>query len=47
MALPPQRLRPDTSPEYQDPVNHMAQKKREKERKKGREGGREGDYFKK
>ena len=32
--LPPQRLRPDTRPEHQDPVSHMAQKKREKKRKK-------------
>ena len=29
-ALPPQRLRPDTRPEHQDPVSHVAQKKREK-----------------
>ena len=36
-ALLPQRLRPDTWPEHQDPVNHTAQKKREE----GREGGRE------
>ena len=43
-ALPPQRRRPDTRPEHQDPVSHMAQKIREKERKRerGREGGREG-----
>ena len=33
-ALPPQRLRPDTRPEHQDPVIYMAQKKREKKRKK-------------
>ena len=34
-ALPPQRHRPDTWPEHQDPVSHTAQKKREKnERKK-------------
>ena len=33
-ALLPQRLRPDTRPEHQDPVSHMAQKKREKKRKK-------------
>ena len=41
-ALLPQRLRPDTRLEHQDPVSHMAQKKREKkrERKKGRKGGR-------
>ena len=29
LLLPPQRLRPDTRPEHQDPVSHMAQKKRE------------------
>ena len=46
-ALPPQRHRPDTWPEHQDPVSHMAQKKmeekreREEGRKEGREGGRE------
>ena len=34
MAFPPQRLRPDTRLEHQDPVCHMAQKKREKKRKK-------------
>ena len=49
-ALPPQRHRPDTQPEHQDPVSHMAQKKREKkgrrkeerkkERKKERKEGR-------
>ena len=48
-ALPPQRLRPDTRLEHQDPVNHMAQKKRgkkereeerKKERKKERKEGR-------
>ena len=33
-ALPPQRLRPDTQPEHQDPVSHMAQKKRERKKKK-------------
>ena len=33
-ALPPQRLRPDTRLEHQNPVSHMAQKKREKKRKK-------------
>ena len=35
-ALPPQRLRPDSQLEHQDPVSHTAQKKREKkkERKK-------------
>ena len=43
-ALPPQRHKPDTWPEHQDPVSHMAQKKREKERKKERkkEGRKEG-----
>ena len=43
-ALPPQRHRPDTRPEHQDPVSHMGQKKRENKRKKEREreGGREG-----
>ena len=35
-ALPPQRLRPDTQLKHQDPVSHMAQKKREKKRKKER-----------
>ena len=39
-ALPPQRHRPDTQPEYQDPVNHMAQKKREKNERK-KEGKKE------
>ena len=34
LVLPPQRLRPDTRPELQDPVSHTAQKKREKKRKK-------------
>ena len=34
LALPCQWLRHDTRPEYQDPVRHTAQKKREKERKK-------------
>ena len=33
-ALPPQRLMPDTRLEQQDPVSHMAQKKREKKRQK-------------
>ena len=33
-ALPPQRHRPDTRSEPQDPVSHTAQKKREKKRKK-------------
>ena len=32
-ALPPQRHRPDTQLEYQDPVSHIAQKKREKKKK--------------
>ena len=52
-ALPPQRFRPDTQPEHQDPVSHMAQKKREerkkerrkerkKERKERKEGRKEG-----
>ena len=35
-ALPPQRLRSDTRPEHQDPVRHMAQKKREKKREKNK-----------
>ena len=35
-ALPPQRHRPDTRPEQQDPVSHTAQKKREKKKKKGK-----------
>ena len=39
-ALPPQRHRPDTLLEHQDPVSHTAQKKREKERKKERKKGR-------
>ena len=36
VALLPQRLRSDTSPEHQDPLSHTAQKKQEnkKERKK-------------
>ena len=33
LALPPQRLRPDTMPEHQDPVSHTAQKKKEKKKK--------------
>ena len=33
-AVPPQRLRPDIRLECQDPLSHMAQKKREKKRKK-------------
>ena len=49
LALPPQRLRPDTRPEHQDLVSYTAQKKREKkkerkrerERERRREGGRE------
>ena len=36
LALPPQRHRPDTRPEHQDPVSHMAQNKREKKRRKER-----------
>ena len=32
LALPPQSLKPDTRPEHQDPVSHMAQKKREKKK---------------
>ena len=39
--LPPQRLRPDTRPEHQDLVSHIAQKKREKKKERGREGGKE------
>ena len=34
LALPPQRLRPDTQLEHQDPVSHTAQEKREKSEKK-------------
>ena len=37
MHLPPQRHRPDTGLEHQDPVSHTAQKKGRKERKKERE----------
>ena len=37
LALPPQRLRPDTQPEHQDPVCHTAQKKREKKRERTKE----------
>ena len=33
LALPPQRLRPDTWLEHQDPASHTAQKKRKKENK--------------
>ena len=36
LALPPQKLKPDTRPEHQDPVSHTAQKTRE-EKKKERE----------
>ena len=32
-ASPPWRLRLDTRPDHQDPVSHMAQKKREKKKK--------------
>ena len=32
-ALPPQRLRPDTRPECQDPVSHTSQKKKRKKNK--------------
>ena len=35
-ALPPQRHRPDTWLEHQDPVSHMVQKKREEKRKEER-----------
>ena len=34
LALPSQRLRSDTRLEHQDPVSHMAQKKRENKRKR-------------
>ena len=34
LALPPQRLGPDTRPEHQDPVRHISQKKREKKERK-------------
>ena len=37
----PQRHRPDTWLEHQDPVSHRPQKKREKERKKERKKERE------
>ena len=33
LALPPQRQRPDTRLEHQDPVSHTAQRKREKKEK--------------
>ena len=33
-ALPPQRPSPDTRLEHQDPISHVAQKKKEKKRKK-------------
>ena len=33
VALPPQRLRPDTQLERQDPVRYTAQKKRKKRQK--------------
>ena len=32
-ALPPQRLRPNTRLEHQDPASHTAQKKRRREKK--------------
>ena len=38
-ALPPQRHRPDTRLEHQDPVSLVAQKEREKEKKEGRMDG--------
>ena len=40
-ALPPQRLRPDTRLEHQDPVSHTAQKKREKKREREKERKKE------
>ena len=40
-AVPPQRHRPDTRPEDQDPVSHKSQKKREKKKKRKRERERE------
>ena len=33
-ALPPQRHRPGTQPEHQEPVIHTAQKKKEKKESK-------------
>ena len=39
-ALPRQSHRSDTWQEHQDPISHMAQKKREEGRKGGREEGR-------
>ena len=44
-GFPPQRLRPDTWPEHQDPVSHTALKKRErkKERERERERRRLGE----
>ena len=39
--IPPQRHRPDTWLEHQDPASHTAQNKREKERKKERKKERE------
>ena len=33
LALPPQRLRPDSRLEHQDPVSHTAPKKREDKKK--------------
>ena len=47
-TLPPQRLGPDTWLEHQDPVSHMAQKKREKkkERKKERKKAKENKIIK-
>ena len=33
LALPAQRLRPDTQAEHHDPVRHTAQKKTEKKKK--------------
>ena len=45
-ALPPQRQRPDTWPEHQDPLSHTAQKKRD-ERKKERKKERKEERKKK
>ena len=40
-AVPPESVRPDTRPEHQDPVSHMAEKKREKKKKRKKEGKKE------
>ena len=37
LVLPPKKLRPDTQLEHQDPVSHMAQKKKEEKKERMKE----------